>query len=43
MATPSDDILSWTANDPRESKLFNSWGVLYTFKVATRQPLPYYV
>ena len=32
MATP-DDILSWTSMDPRESQLFNSWGVLYRFQV----------
>ncbi|KAF8916847.1 hypothetical protein CPB85DRAFT_255431 [Mucidula mucida] len=32
MATPADDILSWTNQDPRESKLFNSWGVLYRFQ-----------
>ncbi|KIY72916.1 hypothetical protein CYLTODRAFT_284211 [Cylindrobasidium torrendii FP15055 ss-10] len=28
----SDDVLSWTNQDPRESKLFNNYGVLYTFK-----------
>jgi hypothetical protein len=33
MATPVDDILSWTSMDPRESQLFNSWGVLYRFQV----------
>ncbi|THV03279.1 hypothetical protein K435DRAFT_292110 [Dendrothele bispora CBS 962.96] len=27
-----DDILSWTNQDPRESSLFNSWGVLYRFQ-----------
>jgi hypothetical protein len=27
------DVLSWTNQDPRESQLFNSWGVLYRFKV----------
>ncbi|KAL4062227.1 hypothetical protein J3A83DRAFT_4360040 [Scleroderma citrinum] len=25
------DILSWTNQDPRESQLFNSWGVIYRF------------
>lgn len=28
---PSTDVLSWTNRDPRESQLFNSWGVLYRF------------
>lgn len=28
----ADDILSWTNQDPRESQLFNSWGVLYRFQ-----------
>jgi len=28
----SDDILSWTSQDARESQLFNSWGVLYRFQ-----------
>ncbi|KAK0490700.1 hypothetical protein IW261DRAFT_1323378 [Armillaria novae-zelandiae] len=32
MATPPDDILSWTNQDPRESQLFNSWGVVYRFQ-----------
>lgn len=32
MTTPGDDILSWTSMDPRESQLFNSWGVLYRFQ-----------
>ncbi|KAF8332979.1 hypothetical protein F5887DRAFT_843432, partial [Amanita rubescens] len=27
-----DDILSWTSMDPRESQLFNSWGILYRFQ-----------
>lgn len=30
MAT-STDVLSWTNKDPRESQLFNSWGVVYRF------------
>jgi len=28
----ASDILSWTSLDPRESQLFNSWGVLYDFQ-----------
>jgi len=32
MNAPSNDILSWTSQDPRESQLFNSWGVLYRFQ-----------
>jgi len=32
MSTASNDILSWTNQDPRESSLFNSWGVLYRFQ-----------
>ncbi|KAJ7499093.1 hypothetical protein FB451DRAFT_25465 [Mycena latifolia] len=32
MTTASNDILSWTNQDPRESVLFNSWGVLYRFQ-----------
>ncbi|KAF8232428.1 hypothetical protein L208DRAFT_1436264 [Tricholoma matsutake] len=32
MSTASDDVLSWTNQDPRESQLFNSWGVLYRFQ-----------
>jgi len=30
----ADDILSWTNQDPRESQLFNSWGVQYRFQTA---------
>jgi len=33
MTTASNDILSWTNQDPRESQLFNLWGVLYRFQV----------
>jgi hypothetical protein len=33
MSTASNDVLSWTNQDPRESVLFNSWGVLYRFQV----------
>lgn len=25
------EVLSWTNQDPRESQLFNSWGVMYRF------------
>jgi len=32
MSPATDDILSWTNQDPRESQLFNSWGVLYRFQ-----------
>ncbi|KAH8834096.1 hypothetical protein DL96DRAFT_1666953 [Flagelloscypha sp. PMI_526] len=33
MSSPaSNDILSWTNQDARESQLFNSWGVLYRFQ-----------
>ncbi|RDB22719.1 hypothetical protein Hypma_010393 [Hypsizygus marmoreus] len=32
MTTASNDVLSWTNQDPRESQLFNSWGVLYRFQ-----------
>ncbi|KAF8623415.1 hypothetical protein AX15_006358 [Amanita polypyramis BW_CC] len=28
----SDDIFSWTSQDPRDSQLFNSWGVAYRFQ-----------
>ncbi|KAG5341827.1 hypothetical protein C0989_007652 [Termitomyces sp. Mn162] len=33
MTTAANDVLSWTSQDPRESSLFNSWGVLYRFQV----------
>ena len=33
MGHGGDDILSWTDQDPRESQLFNSWGVMYSFQV----------
>lgn len=32
--TTSSEVLSWTNQDPRESQLFNSWGLLYRFKVS---------
>ncbi|KAH7887913.1 hypothetical protein F5I97DRAFT_1926321 [Phlebopus sp. FC_14] len=31
MASSTNDVLSWTNQDPRESQLFNTWGVLYRF------------
>ncbi|KAL0949614.1 hypothetical protein HGRIS_009660 [Hohenbuehelia grisea] len=31
-SSASNDVLSWTNQDPRESSLFNSWGVLYRFQ-----------
>ncbi|CAK5263068.1 unnamed protein product [Mycena citricolor] len=31
MTSTSNDVLSWTNQDPRESILFNSWGVIYRF------------
>ncbi|KAG6890911.1 hypothetical protein C0995_000868 [Termitomyces sp. Mi166 len=34
MSTASNDILSWTSQDPRESSLFNTWGVLYRFQTS---------
>lgn len=33
MAAASNDVLSWTNQDCRESQLFNSWGTLYRFQV----------
>ncbi|KAF7355184.1 hypothetical protein MSAN_01434100 [Mycena sanguinolenta] len=32
MSTNSNDTLSWTNQDPRESVLFNSWGIMYRFQ-----------
>ncbi|KAI4525265.1 hypothetical protein K523DRAFT_275011 [Schizophyllum commune Tattone D] len=32
MAASSNDILSWTNKDPRESQLYNSFGVAYRFQ-----------
>jgi len=32
MSTASDDIFMWTNQDPRESLLFNSWGIVYRFQ-----------
>ena len=33
MTSDQIDVLSWTSQDPRQSLLFNSWGVLYRFHV----------
>lgn len=27
----ADQVLNWTSNDPRQSLLYNAWGVLYRF------------
>lgn len=35
MSTTTNDVLSWTSQDPRESQLFNSWGVVYRFHTDT--------
>ena len=32
MAT-GNEVLSWTSQDPRQSQLFGSYGVLYRFQV----------
>ncbi|KAL1735791.1 hypothetical protein EV714DRAFT_267341 [Schizophyllum commune] len=34
MAASSNDILSWTNQDPRESELFNPFGLAYRFQTA---------
>ncbi|TFY79637.1 hypothetical protein EWM64_g4376 [Hericium alpestre] len=31
MSTTPDEVLNWTSYDPRESQLFNGWGVMYRF------------
>ncbi len=33
MATSGNEVLSWTSQDPRQSQLFGSYGVLYRFQV----------
>ncbi|CDO74055.1 hypothetical protein BN946_scf185043.g105 [Trametes cinnabarina] len=35
MATTSNEVLSWTSQDPRQSQLFGSYGVLYRFQTDT--------
>ncbi|KJA30107.1 hypothetical protein HYPSUDRAFT_126507 [Hypholoma sublateritium FD-334 SS-4] len=37
MAAASNDVLSWTNQDSRESSLFNSWGVVYRFQTTVAQ------
>ncbi|KAF8974391.1 hypothetical protein BDZ97DRAFT_1911581 [Flammula alnicola] len=37
MAAASNDVLSWTNQDSRESTLFNSWGILYRFQTTVGQ------
>jgi hypothetical protein len=38
MTTSSNDFLSWTNQDPRESQLFNNWGIQYRFQVNPTNP-----
>ena len=33
MASSGNEVLSWTSQDPRQSQLFGSYGVLYRFQV----------
>ncbi|KAI0770793.1 hypothetical protein BC629DRAFT_776176 [Irpex lacteus] len=35
MSASANEILSWTSQDPRESQLFSSFGVLYRFTTET--------
>ncbi|KAI9067562.1 hypothetical protein FKP32DRAFT_236807, partial [Trametes sanguinea] len=35
MATAGNEVLSWTSQDPRQSQLFGSYGVLYRFQTDT--------
>ncbi|KZP24637.1 hypothetical protein FIBSPDRAFT_784497 [Athelia psychrophila] len=35
MAAP--EVLSWTSQDPRESQLYNTWGVQYRFQTVVDQ------
>ncbi|EIM88213.1 uncharacterized protein STEHIDRAFT_120423 [Stereum hirsutum FP-91666 SS1] len=35
MSAGANDVLSWTAQDPRQSQLFSSWGVVYRFHTET--------
>jgi len=32
MSSAANEILSWTSQDPRQSQLFSSWGVVYRFQ-----------
>ena len=42
MYTASTDVLSWTNQDPRESQLFNLWGMLYRFQVCVFRAQRFY-
>ncbi|KAN0133479.1 hypothetical protein V8E53_008647 [Lactarius tabidus] len=35
VANSQDDVLCWTSQDPRQSQLFNRWGVVYRFQTDT--------
>ncbi|KAI0650014.1 hypothetical protein C8Q79DRAFT_899952 [Trametes meyenii] len=35
MASTGNEVLSWTSQDPRQSQLFGSYGVLYRFQTDT--------
>ncbi|KAH9853776.1 hypothetical protein C2E23DRAFT_867777 [Lenzites betulinus] len=35
MANANDEVLSWTSQDPRQSQLFSTYGVLYRFQTDT--------
>lgn len=37
------EILSWTNQDPRESQLYNTWGVLYRFQVNSSMFIPIFL
>jgi len=32
MSSAANEVLSWTSQDPRQSQLFSSWGVVYRFQ-----------
>lgn len=36
----TNEVLSWTSEDPRQSSLFGPWGVVYRFQVSLLCP-PY--
>jgi len=35
MSNTSNDVLSWTSQDPRQSQLFNPWGIVYRIQTET--------
>ncbi|THH17622.1 hypothetical protein EW146_g3221 [Bondarzewia mesenterica] len=35
MSATANDVLSWTSQDPRQSQLFSSWGIVYRFHTDT--------